>query len=167
MQQSEIRIARRFSECRGLCTAQLEDLYQEATLTLLQRRHVSEEHVRGALRTAIKWRARHLHRDERRRSEILSENARSINQVAEDQHRLDWPEEATIRGHDQAVAAEFLDELDDPESRVFWLVADGKRYRAIAQALGIPANVARKTCRSCERKRERFQRLYEGGRTRS
>jgi DNA-binding CsgD family transcriptional regulator len=131
----------------------------------MQRSHLNEEHVRYALRTAIKYRARHLHRDERRRSEILSENARSINQIAERHSGRDWPEEATLRGYDRAVAREFLDGLDDLESRVFWLIAEGKRYRSIAQALGIPTNVARKACGSCERKRQRFQLLYDAGRT--
>jgi DNA-directed RNA polymerase specialized sigma24 family protein len=94
----------------------------------------------------LKYRARHLHRDERRRSAILSENARVIQQVAERQHHCEWPEEAALRGHDRLVVREFLDGLDELESRVFLLIADGKRYRSIALALGIPENVARKAC---------------------
>ena len=38
------------------------------------------------------------------------------------------------------------------------------RYRAIAPVLEIPVNVARKAFRSCERKRARFQLLYDTGR---
>jgi RNA polymerase sigma factor (sigma-70 family) len=166
IQQTEIKIARHFNECRGLGTEQLEDLYQEATLTLIQRTHANEDHVRGALRIALKFGAQHLHRDERRRSEILNQNAAGMQLVAERQHSRYWPEEAALRGHDRLVARKFLDGLDDLERRVFWLESDGKRYRAIAASLGIPPNVARKACRSCERKRRRFELLCEAGRTR-
>ena len=38
------------------------------------------------------------------------------------------------------------------------------QYRAIAPVLGIPVNEARNTARACERKRERFQLLYDTGR---
>jgi hypothetical protein len=47
---------------------------------------------------------------------------------------------------------------------VFWLIADGMRYRAIASALEIPVKRTRNASRSCERKRERFQPLYDTGR---
>ena len=47
---------------------------------------------------------------------------------------------------------------------MFWLVAEGLRYRAIAPVLGIEVNEARRAARSCERERERFQLLYDTGR---
>jgi hypothetical protein len=44
------------------------------------------------------------------------------------------------------------------------MIADGMRYRAMAFTLQIPVNEARNASRSCERKRERFQLLYDTGR---
>src|ERR1022692_1940813 len=71
-QAVELRIARSFAECRGLSAEQLEDIYQETTLALLSRPYQSEEHLRRALRSGLKQRALNLHRDERRREEILT-----------------------------------------------------------------------------------------------
>jgi hypothetical protein len=65
---------------------------------------------------------------------------------------------------DRLIVREFLTELDDLEQQVFWLIAEGMRYRAIAPILGIPVNEARKASRSSEQKRERFQLLYDTGR---
>ena len=65
---------------------------------------------------------------------------------------------------DRLIVTEFLTELTRLEQRVFWLMAEGMRYRAIAPVLEIPVNEARKAARSCERKRERFQLLYDTGR---
>src|SRR5664280_108365 len=78
-QAGEANLAGRFAECRGLDAAQLEDLYQETTLALLNRPYNSEEHLRNALRFGLKNRALHLHRDERRRGEILADRASEIH----------------------------------------------------------------------------------------
>lgn len=51
-QAGELRLARRFGECRDLTHEQLEDLYQETALVLLKRSFHSEEHLRHALRWA-------------------------------------------------------------------------------------------------------------------
>jgi len=47
---------------------------------------------------------------------------------------------------------------------VFLLVTDGKGFNRIAKELEMPVNQARNTVAACERKRERFQLLYDKGR---
>jgi RNA polymerase sigma factor (sigma-70 family) len=163
-QGRELRIARGFAECRGLSTERLEDLYQETAVALLAQQYASEAHLRNALRHGIRHRALNLHRDERRRAQILAQNAPSLERISEARESLAAPENATLHGEDRLIVREFLTELDAVEQRVFWLIAEGMRYRAIAPALGIPVNEARNASRSCERKRERFQLLYDTGR---
>ena len=65
---------------------------------------------------------------------------------------------------DRLIALEFKTELDEDEQRVFAWLVEGLQYRAVASVLNIPVNEARNTARSCERKRERFQLLYDTGR---
>lgn len=161
-QAGELRLARSFPACRGLGHEQLEDLYQETALVLLGRSFQSEAHLRHALRWGIKHRALHLHRDERRRGEILSQRAPEMQLAAEARERT--PELAALLEEDRLIVSEFLSELSELERRVFWLSAEGLRYRAIAPILEIPLNDARKASRGCERKRERFQLLYDTGR---
>jgi RNA polymerase sigma factor (sigma-70 family) len=163
-QRTELRIARGFAECRGLSTEQLEDIYQETALALLSRPYGSEEHLRNALRHGIKHRALNMHRDTRRRAQILAQSAPTMQRIAESRESQAGPEEAALAEQDRLIVREFLTELDELEQRVFWLIADGMRYRAIASALQIPVNEARNASRSCERKRERFQLLYDTGR---
>ena len=163
-QRGELRLARSFAECRGLGHEQLEDLYQETALVLLERPYHSEEHLRNALRWGIKHRALHLHRDERRRGEILAQRAPELQLAAEGREDDRTPELAALLAQDRLVVSEFLAELTELERRVFWLVAEGMRYRAIAPILDIPVNEARKASRACERKRARFQLLYDTGR---
>jgi RNA polymerase sigma factor (sigma-70 family) len=163
-QAGELRLARSFGECRGLGREQLEDLYQETTIVLLGRPFHNEEHLRNALRWGIKHRALHLHRDERRRGEILSHRAPELQLAAEGREQERTPELAALLDQDRVVVAEFLTELSALERNVFWMMAEGMRYRAIAPVLEIPINEARKASRSCERKRARFQLLYDTGR---
>jgi RNA polymerase sigma factor (sigma-70 family) len=163
-QARELRIARGFAECRGLSAEQLEDLYQETALALLTRAHRDERHLRGALRMGLKHRALKLHRDERRRGAILASSAPSLHRIAQAREARDGPEGATLAREDRLIVSEFLTELSELELRVFWLMAEGMRYRAIAPVLGIQTNEARNAARSCERKRERFQLLHDAGR---
>jgi RNA polymerase sigma factor (sigma-70 family) len=163
-QSRELRVARGFVECRGLGTEQLEDLYQETALALLRRPYRSEEHLRNALRTGIKHRALNVHRDERRRGEILAHHAPELHLAAHAVEAENGPELAVLARQDRAVVSEFLTELSAVEQRVFWLLAEGLQYRAIAPVLGIETTVARNASRACERKRERFQLLYDTGR---
>ncbi len=163
-QAPELRVARRFPECRGLNPEQLEDIYQETVLALLHRPYVSEEHLRNALRTGIKHRALNLHRDERRRQAILTQRAPELHLKARAAATQDTPEIAVLLEQDHLIVAEFKTELTNREQEVFALLAEGLRYRAIATVLSIKKNEARKVSRACERKRERFQFLYNSGR---
>jgi len=163
-QAGELRLARSFAECRGLGHEQLEDLYQETALVLLHRTYHSEEHLRHALRWGIKHRALHLHRDDRRRGEILVQRTPELQLAAEGRDAQRSPEVAALLGADRLIVTEFLTELSEVEQSVFWLMAEGMRYRAIAPVLQVPVNEARKAARACEAKRERFQLLYDTGR---
>jgi RNA polymerase sigma factor (sigma-70 family) len=163
-QAQEIRAARSFPECRGLSAEQLEDIYQETTVALLSRPYETEEHLRNALRAGLKHRALNLHRDERRRGQILARSAPGMHLMAEASAGQDTPELAAIVQQDRSIVSEFLTELTAVEQRVFWLLAEGMQYRAIAPVLRIEVNVARNASRACERKRERFQLLYDTGR---
>jgi RNA polymerase sigma factor (sigma-70 family) len=161
---SELRLARGFPECRNLSKEELEDLYQETALALLDRRFQREEHLRSALREGIKHRALNLHRDERRREEILDHTGARSHVMAQIDQDAYSPEHVALIHQDRTIVAEFLTELTHVEQRVFWLHAEGMQYRAIAPVLGIPTTQARNASRSCERKRQRFQLLYDTGR---
>lgn len=163
-QQRELLVARGFSECRGLRPDQLEDLYQETTLALLHRPYRDEKHLRDALRRGIKQRALNLYRDERRHQEILASNAPGLHALERARSGENDPEQVALARQDRLIITEFLTELTPQERRVFCLSTEGMRYNRIAKILGIPVNEARNSVTSCERKRERFQLLYEGGR---
>jgi len=163
-QKRELRIARGFAECRGLTTEQLEDLYQETALALYRRAYDSEEHLRNALRDGIKKRALRLHRDERRHGRIIARGTPGFRVMAEAREREGAPELAALAREDRLIAGEFTTELTEQERRVFGGLVEGMAYRAIGTALGIPENEARKIARACDRKRERFQLLYDTGR---
>ncbi len=163
-QKRELRIARGFAECRGLSTEQLEDLYQETALALYKRVYDSEEHLRNALRDGIKKRALRLHRDERRHGRLLARWTPGFHVMAEAREREGAPELAALAREDRLIASEFTTELTEQERRVFGGLVEGMAYRAIATALGIPVNEARNIARACDRKRERFQLLYDTGR---
>jgi len=163
-QARELRVARGFAECRGLSPEQLEDIYQETALALYSRPYQSEEHLRNALRTGVKHRALRLHRDERRRGQILAHSAPGLHLMAQAREGQSAPEPAVLAKEDRLIALEFKTELTEDEQRVFGWLAEGLQYRAVASVLGIPVNQARNTARSCARKRERFQLLYDTGR---
>lgn len=163
-QGRELRIARGFLECRGLSKEQLEDIYQETALALYSRPYDSEEHLRNALRDGIKKRALRLHRDEHRHGQIRARSAPGLRLMAEAREEQSAPEPAVLAKEDRLVALEFKTELTEEEQRVFGWLAEGLQYRAVASVLGIPVNEARNTARSCARKRERFQMLYDTGR---
>jgi RNA polymerase sigma factor (sigma-70 family) len=163
-QRRELRIARGFVECQGLSRQQLEDLYQETVLALLNRPYENEKHLCDALRTGIKRRALNLYRDEGRRAAILAENAPGIHALELARSADERPEQVALARQDRLVITEFLAELTIEERRVFWLVTEGMKYNRIASVQGILANEARNLVASCERKRERFQILHDSGR---
>jgi len=151
-------------ECRGLSKEQLEDIYQETALALYSRPYDSEEHLRNALRDGIKKRALRLHRDEHRHGQIRARSAPGLRLMAETREEQTAPEPAVLAKEDRLIALEFRTELEEDEQRVFAWLVEGLQYRAVASVLNIPVNEARNTARSCERKRERFQLLYDTGR---
>jgi len=164
-QAYELRIAQRFfPECRGLSIEELEDIYQETVEALLNRRFQREEHLRHSLREGIRYRALNLYRDERRREEILTHTGADMHVMAQANEDEHTPEDIVLAHEDRLIAAEFKTELSEKEQRVFAWMVEGLQYRAIASVLKIPVNEARNTARSCERKRERFQLLYDTGR---
>jgi hypothetical protein len=174
-QAHELGVAETFFECRGVCRAQLEDLYQQTTLALLDRPYLTQEHLRNALRRGIKHRALRLHRDETLHSRINERHARESEIMSSSSEERSV--EALILGReDRRIVAEFLAELDRDERFVFWLMAEGMGYRAISiasrsrrpegqqGARHLSFSEARKLVRSCQRKRELWQELYSTGR---
>jgi RNA polymerase sigma factor (sigma-70 family) len=160
----EMRIARRFVECRGLSRQQLEELYQDTSIELVRRDYYGEEHVRRALREGIKGRARNLRRDERRRGEIYAECAPSIHAEGQARGAQETPEQLVLARQDRLLITEFLAELSEFEREVFWHTVEGLGYNRIATVLGESANKVRSAVASCERKRELFQKLHDSGR---
>jgi hypothetical protein len=109
-------------------------------------------------------RAMRLHRDRHTQSRTLTHAAPVIDAAGHEQSWRTSPERSLIAHEDDAIIGEFISELTDLERRVFALVANGRSWRAIATALGMPEPAARKLTRACERKRERFLTLYTTGR---
>src|ERR1700722_8100915 len=109
-QRAELRLARSFAECRGLAHEQLEDIYQDTAVVLLGRSFQSEEHLRNALRWGLKRRALHLHRDDRRRGEILAQRAPELQLAAEGREEDHTPELAAVLAQDRLFVSEFLSE---------------------------------------------------------
>ncbi len=163
-QQRELLVARGFRECRGLSRDQLEDIYQETTLALLHRHYRDEKHLRTALRKGIKQRALNLHRDERRRQEILAHDEPGRHALERARSPESDPEQIALARQDRLIVTEFLAELTTQEQRVFWLSTEGRGYNSIAKTLAMSVNEARNTLAACERKRERFQLLHDSGR---
>lgn len=163
-QKRELRIARGFTECRGLSTEQLEDIYQETAEALYRRVYDSEEHLRNALRDGIKKRALRLHRDERRHARRLARGIPGFRFMAEVREREGAPELAVLDHEDRLIAKEFATELTQEERPVFALLSEKLAYRAIATVLKMDENEARKLTRECDRKRKRFELLYNTGR---
>jgi hypothetical protein len=83
-----------------------------------------------------------------------------MERIAESREHQAGPEDAALSDQDRLTVREFLTELDPLEQRVFWLFADGIDTAPSPQ----PSGFARNASRSCERKRERFQLLYDTGR---
>jgi RNA polymerase sigma factor (sigma-70 family) len=163
-QARELRIARGFVECRGLSREQLEDLYQETVLALLRRPYKDEKHLCGALRLGIKQRALNLYHSERRRGEILAENAPAMHALEVARGAEMTPEQVALARQDRLLVTEFLVELSGRELEVFSLISEGMGFNRIAKELAIPVNQARSILEACERKRERFQILHDHGR---
>ncbi|HEX3510652.1 MAG TPA: sigma-70 family RNA polymerase sigma factor [Solirubrobacteraceae bacterium] len=154
----------RYPQCRGISRPQLEDLYQETVLALLNRPFVSEEHLRNALRVGLRNRALHVHRDERRRGEILAAHAPDVHRATQRRGEGEEPERAALTREDGLIVLEFACGLSELEQQVYALEAEGLRYRAIAPILGVSVNQAHKASRELAEKYARFQLLHDTGR---
>ncbi len=163
-QAGELRYMSRHPHCRGLSHAQLEDLYQETVLALLNRPFFNEEHLRNALRFGLSKRALHVHRDERRRTEILTEHAPEAHRLALARSEIEGPEQSALTREDGQIVLEFTAELTPLERQLYALETEGLRYRAIAPIVHVEVNTARKASRSVASKRARFQLLHDTGR---
>jgi hypothetical protein len=163
-QMAEVAGAWRYPQCRGLSIAQLEDLYQETVLALLNLPFASEAHLRNALRVGLRNRALHVHRDERRRGEILAAHAPQAHREAVRRSERQWPEQAALAREDGLVVLEFAGGLSTLEQQIYALESEGLRYRAIAPIIGVGVNEAHKVSRELEEKYARFQLLYDTGR---
>lgn len=162
--EREVRVATSFFQCRGMTLEEIEELYQEAVLVLLSRRYEDEEHLRRVLHLVIKQRASRRRKDEHRHNQILQEHARNTDREVQKRRFDERTDQRVLEAHDRVIIAEFLTALNPTEQQVFALMAEGMAYRAIANVLQIPVNEARQAARACERKRERFQLLYDTGR---
>ncbi len=162
-QSTELRLARRYGECRGLTPEQLEDLYQDTALALLRRSFQTMStcatRCAGASSTG-----RYTSTATASAPADPHEHAPQLTDPATLASRTSRPEDAAVLDGDRVIVSEFLAELDALERRIFWLTAEGLRYRSIAPILGVDVNEARKAARSCEQKRQRFQILYDSGR---
>jgi RNA polymerase sigma factor (sigma-70 family) len=163
-QAHEVALAGSYRECRGLTVEDIEDVYQQTVVALLDRDYEEVEHLRSALRIGIKRRALKYHRDQGRRRAILTTRRPGLQRLARLRADEELPEELALSSEERFVISEFLLELDRGEREVFVLAAEGLRYRMIARTLGIAINDARRASRACEQKRERFQLLYDTGR---
>lgn len=161
--RAEVRLARSFRECRGLTVEQIEDIHQETVLALLSRNHESELHLAHALRVGIKQRALRLHRDTRRRLQILHAHARTVGQSTSAVQEEQDPAIEAGRRVERKLSVSFLAGLDALERELFMLDAlEGAKYRAAATVLGVDLQAARRASRRAERKRAMFECLQHG-----
>jgi RNA polymerase sigma factor (sigma-70 family) len=163
-QRREVMRVRAFRECAGLAVEDIEDLYQDSVLALLDREFDSEAHLRNALHVAIKHRALNAHRNRHRRNRILERAGRGQDALDHARQQEHSAEALALAQEDRLIVGEFISELTQLETHVFQLLADGLGWRAAADALGRDRNEIRATARACERKRQRFALLYTTGR---
>jgi DNA-directed RNA polymerase specialized sigma24 family protein len=159
---AELRKAQ--GQFRRLGVHDLEQIYDETVEVLLSRPHDHEQHLQRALRIGIRLRALMLLRDRAIHRRVVDEAAPVMQADGEDRAWSVHPEKAVLAREDDFIIGEFIAELTLDERRAFALLAEGKSWRAIATALGMPENEARNVTRSVERKRERFVTLFESGR---
>lgn len=160
----ELLSARGWRQCRGVSTEQLEDIYQDTSLVLLDRAYNDEEHLSYGLRAGIRMRALGIRREEISHEQILISNADELGLLAQARAMLDRPERAFLALQDRLLACEFMTALTDTETYVFCLLAEGMGHNRIARLMGVDPNEARRVVRSCERKCKQFETLYRAGR---
>jgi RNA polymerase sigma factor (sigma-70 family) len=158
----ELELATSYRECAGLTKEQLEDLFQDTALALLDRRFENREHLLRAFRSGMKKRALRHHRDERSRRAILTRHATTLNPGPP----IDTndPEQRVLALEERCLIEEFIRELNPAEQGLLRLLAEGVSTRRLARRLGVPADQLYATKISYERKRENYTLLYSTGR---
>jgi hypothetical protein len=162
--RSELRVARGFAECQDLGDEPLEDIYEETARALARRPYVSEEHLRNALRWGIRHRARHMHRDQPAPPDTRSHHQPCADRESQGREDGADNERAALAYQDRQIVSDFLAELTTAERHALVLLAGGGEHHTVAPILGIGLDDARGASRTCERKRERFQLLFDTGR---
>jgi hypothetical protein len=162
LRRRELKTARTFKECTGISMDEIEELCDATMTALLTKTFASEEHLRNTLHQRIKWGALNLHRSRVIHHRVLEQVAPAVQSRREEQAWDEDPQRAVFAHEDDFFLSEFLAELTKVQRAVFALMADGQR--AIATALNIEANLARKEVRCCERQRKIFLTIYKGGR---
>lgn len=158
----ELELATSYRECAGLTEEQLEELFQETALALLDRRFENTEHLLRAFRSGIKKRALNHHRDKRSRRATLIRHAPTLNPSSP----LDTndPERRVLALEERCMIEEFIRELNPAERRLLVLLAEGVSTRRLATTLGVSSDQLYTIKISYERKRENYTLLYSTGR---
>ena len=155
----------RFSrEWRTLSYAELEDLYSETTIALLARPYRREGHLRLALREGMQYRALNAYNAALRHREIIAESEQGVSALQAARSAEETPEQIALAHQDELLLNELVRELTPFQQQVFDLTTEGKRYKKIAEALGVSTAQARSATRACESKGRTFLLLYESGR---
>src|ERR1700679_3397375 len=111
LRNSELRIARTFKECRGIGTAEIEELFDITTTSLLARSFESEDHLYNALRRGIKLRALTVNGDRATHSRILKRATPEMQANHEQDAWREDPERAFAAHQNGILATEFLVQL--------------------------------------------------------
>ena len=162
-QRRELLRARTFRECSGLEWQDLEDIYQDTVLALIEREFESQRHLLNALHHGMRQRALRAHEKRHRRERIFTETLPGAEELTV-ASEFDGPEQRVLAEQDRLIVGEFLTELSSLEQKVFKLLSEGHAWRAASDALGINRDEGRRVSRACERKREQFATLYTAGR---
>ncbi len=162
--ERELTLAEGYRECRGLSRDQLEDLFQDTAIKLLDRPFTDALHLYRALRIGIKKRALNVHRNERARRATHIRRALDIQTLAHAQAGESDPERILLASEDKYLIKEFATELSPNEQRLLRLTAEGVSTRRLAKALEVSPEQLYAIKVTYERKRENYTTLYNTGR---
>jgi RNA polymerase sigma factor (sigma-70 family) len=163
--EEELARARADNRYRWLSDEGIADLYQDVMLLLIARDYESEEHLRHTLRLALRHRMLNTSRHARDSERIIGNTTPDIQALAAHKSQEQTVDHHVLARADRQVISEFFAELTEQERRVFWLHAvEGLGYQRIAKVERLTQSQARGIMRGLERKRARFQILWQSGR---
>jgi DNA-directed RNA polymerase specialized sigma24 family protein len=151
-------------EWRTLSYAELEELYSETMIPLLERPYRTEGQLRRAVREGMQYRALNAYNTELRHREIEAESEQGVSALRAARSAEETPERIALARQDELLLNELVRELTPFQRQVFEHASDGQGYKKIAAALGVPTAQARSATRACQSKGKTFLRLYESGR---